>query len=194
MNLWALLVSCMGLVCAPACAKGQHKPQVVVLMSTDRPDSNTATVAEQVVTAYQRAGVAAQLFKVTDFGAEFYAPTAYAQKPATFVAFNDAVVHADLVVLVTPEYNAMMPAPLARVVNLLSFPDSFQDKKYAIVSLSISPWAATRAYTGLKKVLEDLHATVQDDLSLKVAEVQHVTKGATIYSEHAQKVAQYLKK
>lgn len=174
--------------------KEQKKAFVVVLMSTDRPDSNTLMVANHVVAAYEQVGLSAKLFKVTDFGAEFYTPQAYAQKPESFTKFNDAVLAADLVVLVTPEYNATIPAPLTRVINLLSYPHSFQDKKYAIVSLSVSPYAASRAYAGLNKILQDLHAVVQDDLNLKVAEVQNVTKGSNVYAEHALKVAEMLQK
>ena len=203
MNVWALFLSFISSLSVPGCTaknlvvetpKEQKSAQVVVLMSTDRPDSNTSMVADNIVAAYQQAGLSAQLFKVTDFGADFYAPTAYAQRPAAFTQFNDAVLAADLVVLVTPEYNATIPAPLTRVINLLSFPNSFDGKKYAIVSLSISPYAAARAHAGLKTVLKDLHAVVQDDLNLKVAEVQNATKGSSIYTEHAEKVAELLQK
>lgn len=203
MNAWALCLSFLSSLSVPGCnakncaeqaPKAHENAKVVVLMATDRPGSNTSTVADNLVAAYQNAGVSAQFFNITDFGPEFYAPTAYAQKPAAFTQFNDAVLAADVVVLVTPEYNATIPAPLTRVINLLSFPDSFKDKKYIIVSLSISPYAASRAYDGLKKVLTDLHAVVQDDLNLKVPEAQNVTKGANMYAEHAAHVAEVLQK
>jgi len=163
-------------------------------MSTDRPDSSTSRVADDLFAEYKQAGLSCQLFKVTDFGADFYAPTAYAQRPAAFTKFNDAVLAADMVVLVTPEYNATVPAPLTRVINLLSFPNSFQDKKYVIASLSVSPYAAVRAHEQLKKTLVYLHAIVQDDLNLKVPEVQNQTKGTSIYTEHAAKIAEVLQK
>ncbi len=172
----------------------QQPNQVVVLMSTDRPDSNTHRVAENLVHAYEQAGITAELYRVTDFGPEFYKPTAYMQKPEAFTKFNNALLAADLVVLVTPEYNATIPAPLTRVLNLLSFPNSFNDKKYVIVSLSVSPYGAVRAHEGLKKVLTDLHAVVLSDLAIKIPEVQNATKGSSVYNEHALKVAEFLQK
>lgn len=199
MNVWAFFLSIISSLTTPSCSANKAEieapvstPQVVVLMSTDRPDSNTQQVADNVLAAYHAAGLSAQLFSVNDFGPDFYAPSAYAQRPAAFTVFNDAVLAADVVVLVTPEYNATVPAPLTRVINLLSFPDSFNGKKFVIVSLSVSPWAAARAHEGLKKTLRDLHAVVEDEANLKVAEVHNVTKSADTYAEHAEKVARLI--
>ena len=98
MNVWALFLSFISSLSVPSCAakkidtqaaKNDHKAQVVVLMSTDRPDSNTSRVADNVVAAYQQTGLSAELFKVTDFGADFYAPTAYAQRPEAFTKFKN---------------------------------------------------------------------------------------------------------
>lgn len=99
---------------------------------------------------------------------------------------------AEVVVLVTPEYNATVPAPLTRVINLLSFPDSFTNKKFVIVSLSISPWGAARAHEQLKRTLIDLHACVYDEANLKIGEVQGAVKSTHKYAEHAQKVISFL--
>ncbi|MBY0109644.1 MAG: NAD(P)H-dependent oxidoreductase [Candidatus Babeliaceae bacterium] len=203
MNAWALLLSFFSSLTTPGfCANvaevktvQTHQPaQVIVLMSTDRPDSKTNYVAENLMHAYQQAGLNAELYRVTDFGHEFYQPTAYMQKPEAFMKFNDAVLAANLVVLVTPEYNATIPAPLTRVLNLLSFPSSFNDKKYVIVSLSVSPYGAVRAYEGLKKVLTDLHAVVLNDLAVKIPEVQNATKSSSVYKEHALKITEFLQK
>src|SRR5260221_379278 len=84
-------------------------------------------------------------------------------------SFKTPVLAAEVVVFVTPEYNATIPAPLTRVINLLSFPDSFKDKKFAIVSVSVSPYGATRAHEQLKKTLVDLHGLVSDEVNLKIA-------------------------
>ena len=102
MNLWALLLSFFSSLTTPGCCatstaseavKAVHEPaEVVVLMATDRPDSNTSRIADNFYAAYQQEGLSTELFKVTDFGPEFFAPTAYTQKPEAFTKFNDAVL------------------------------------------------------------------------------------------------------
>ncbi len=181
----------------PVCAESQpahlHEfttPSVMVIVGTDRPDSQTRTVAENLAAAYQQKGMATSLYDVADFSPELYAPTAYAERPADFKKFNDELLKTDVVVIVSPEYNAAIPAPLMRVINLLSFPDSFTGKKFVIVTDSVSSYGATRAHEQLKKTLLDLHAVVDDALNLKIAHVDQVTKaGSSLYAEHAEKLA-----
>lgn len=195
MKLAQLFFSLASLLGAPACAdKKSTHADIVVLIGTDRPQNNTTQVAEQLCNAYTKAGLSAQLFNVTDFGSEFYAPTAYAHKPAPFQDFNKAVLGAQYIVFVTPEYNAMIPAPLARVINLLSYPDSFQDKKFIIASLSVSPWGGARAHAELKTILTNLHGIVDDSLDLTIPEAQNMTKNGSLYTEHAEKIASNLQK
>jgi|GEM_PF-4918559 NAD(P)H-dependent FMN reductase len=196
MKLLQLLLASISALFAPAVV--EHKMEqvapapIVVLVGTDRPDSQTNATAEKLMQAYAKQGLSAQLYHVTDFGPEFYAPSVYEKRPSEFQKFNDAVLVSDVVVLVTPEYNATIPAPLTRVINLLSFPDSFKDKKFSIVSVSVSPYGATRAHEQLKKTLVDLHAIVNDDANLKVAHVDQVTKQVDAFGEHAENIARFI--
>ena len=162
--------------------------EVVVLIGTDRPGSNTSAVAEQLTNAYKQAGLSVSLYDVADFGADFYAPTAYGEKPAAFNHFNQAVLNAQVVVIVTPEYNATVPAPLTRVINLLSYPDSFQNKNFVIVSVSIGQWGGTRAHAQLKKTLTDLHGVVTDANDLTLGEVHTIAENAPLYKQHAEDI------
>lgn len=196
MKIIQSLLACFSALFAPAVTEQKMvqevSAQVVVLIGTDRPDSQTSATAQKLVQAYEQKGLSVQLYNVTDFGSELYAPSVYEKRPAAFQKFNDAVLAANMVVLVTPEYNATIPAPLTRVINLLSYPDSFQDKKFAIVSVSVSPYGAARAHEQLKKTLVDLHAIVSDGANLKVAHVDQVTKRADAYDEHAEKIAAFM--
>ena len=191
MNLWALLLSCLGMVTS-SCSTTVDQPRpvsVIVLVGTDREDSNTQIVAQHLMDAYVKSGVESKLWRVTDFGIdEFYAPTAYQRKPASFTTFNKELMQAELVVLVTPEYNHSVPAPMARVVNLLD-PASLRDRKFAVVSLSIGSLGGSYARDHLKETLGALGAQLDDDLNLTLGEVHKITKGTGIYAEHADKIA-----
>lgn len=196
MNIVTLFLSMLGLVTVPACAiktKTVPNAEVVVLIATDRPGSNTSAVAEQLTAAYKNAGLSVSLYDVTDFGADFYAPTAYGEKPAAFNQFNQAVLKAKVVVIVTPEYNATVPAPLTRVINLLSYPDSFEHKNFVIASVSIGQWGGVRAHTQLKKTLTDLHGVVIDANDLTLGEVHTIAENDPLYAQHAEKVVKLVR-
>lgn len=182
---------CSQVCTAETCSEQELPASAVIIVGTDRPDSNTSVVAEQLHEAYQKAGIVTQFFKVSDFGPELYAPSAYAQRPALFQQCNDAIITSDVVVLVTPEYNATVPAPLTRVINLLSYPDSFEEKKFVIVTVSVSPYGGARAHEQLKKNLLDLHAIIDEGVNLKIPHVNAQTKGAQMYQMHAESVAAF---
>ncbi len=211
MKLFSMLVASINSLFAPAAGAETRVPELcsqvcttetcfaqeelpasaVIILGTDRPESNTAQVAEQLYEAYQKAGIITQFFKASDFGPELYAPSAYAQRPELFQQCNDAIITSDVVVIVTPEYNATVPAPLTRIINLLSYPDSFEEKKFVIVTTSISPYGGVRAHEQLKKNLLDLHAIIDEEVNLKVAHVDTQIKSTQMYDMHAESVAAF---
>ncbi len=166
--------------------------KIVLLVGTDRPNSQTVVVAERLHEAFVHAGAChVALYNVTDFGQDFYSPDAYTDKPLAFQHFNDAVLAADLIVVVTPEYNATLPAPLARVLNLLQYPASFEGKKYSIVSVSAGPWGGARVHDQLKQVLHHLHAQLDDTVNLKIGNVTDAVKNNTPYAQQAEALIAY---
>lgn len=85
---------------------------IVIISGTNRPGSNTRKVTARVESSYKALGVKTQVLDLAELPPEIFAPTSYAEKPAGFKKFTDAILAADGVVIVTPEYNGGVPGVL----------------------------------------------------------------------------------
>ncbi|MBL8995107.1 MAG: NAD(P)H-dependent oxidoreductase, partial [Spirochaetia bacterium] len=55
--------------------------------------------------------------------------------PESFKPYAEAILNADGLVIVTPEYNGSMPGILKYFIDLLKFPESFEHKPVAFIGL-----------------------------------------------------------
>jgi chromate reductase len=75
---------------------------------------------------------------------EIFAPTSYAEKPASFAPFQEALSKAAGIVVVTPEYNGGFPGVFKYFIDMLKFPETFNGKPFAFVGLSAGIGGAVR--------------------------------------------------
>ena len=83
--------------------------------------------------------------------------------PSSVTALRRAVGAADVVVMVTPEYNGTVPGVLANAVDWISRPHGesvLQGKPVLVLSASPSRFGAVRAANHLRAVLERIGAEV----------------------------------
>lgn len=83
--------------------------------------------------------------------------------PRAVVRLRDAVATADLLVLVTPEYNGTVPGLLANAVDWLSRPHRrsvLLDRPVLVLSASPTPGGGSRAAEHLRTVLARIGASV----------------------------------
>ena len=125
---------------------------IVIVSGTNRPGSNTRKVTTRVEAGYQALGVQTQVLDLADLPPEIFAPTSYAEKPATFKRFTDAVLAADGVVIVTPEYNGGVPGVLKYFIDMLPFPESFEQRPVCFVGLAMGIWGALRPVEQLQAI------------------------------------------
>src|SRR5258706_14997111 len=100
---------------------------IVIISGTNRPGSNTRKVTAHVEATYKVLGVKAQLLDLADLPPEIFSPDSYAEKPVAFKKFTDAVLTSDGLVVVTPEYNGSLPGILKYFIDMLPFPESFEN-------------------------------------------------------------------
>ncbi|CAN5336740.1 class I chromate reductase YieF [soil metagenome] len=117
---------------------------IVILSGTNRPGSNTAKVAAQLHAIYQGSGQAAQVVDLAELPPEIFAVSSYAEKPASFAPFSDAILKCSGLHIVTPEYNGGMPGVLKYFIDMLKFPESFEHKPVCFTGLSAGMWGALR--------------------------------------------------
>ncbi len=82
--------------------------------------------------------------------------------PDAVAAFRAAIAPADAVLMVTPEYNASVPAVLKNAIDWASRPPSqpFDGKPVAIMGASPSPLGTVRCQTHLRQILVGMNAMV----------------------------------
>ena len=117
---------------------------IAQIIATNRPGSNTAKVAAHVAEIYAAKGSPLEIVDLHKLPAEIFAPTSYAEKPASFAPFQDIMTRAQAIVVVTPEYNGGFPGVFKYFIDMLKFPETFTGKPFAFVGLSAGMGGAVR--------------------------------------------------
>jgi NAD(P)H-dependent FMN reductase len=127
---------------------------IVVISGSNRPGANTLKISRLVLDSLEGGGERVTLLDLADLPLELYSPSSYAAKPDAFAPFQDAVLAAEGILTVTPEYNGSYPGALKYFVDMLRFPDSLLEKPCAFVGLSSGRWGAVRAVEQLEMVFQ----------------------------------------
>jgi NAD(P)H-dependent FMN reductase len=125
---------------------------LTLIVGTNRPGSNTRKVARQVEEIYQGLSVPLKVLDLAQLPPEIFAPSSYASRPASFQPFADAVLQAEGLIVVTPEYNGGMPGILKYFIDMLEFPASFEGRPVCFVGLAAGQWGALRPVEQLQLI------------------------------------------
>ncbi len=126
--------------------------KLVLLSGTNRSDSNTRKVVAQLEAIYCDLGHKPVIVDLAELPAEIFLPSSYAAKPVSFARFNDAILAADGLHVVTPEYNGGMPGVLKYFIDMLKFPESFEHRPVAFTGIAAGVWGALRPVEQLQSV------------------------------------------
>ncbi|MEN3943958.1 NAD(P)H-dependent oxidoreductase [Prosthecobacter sp. SYSU 5D2] len=126
---------------------------ITLLSGTNRPGSNTRLITGILESLYTKAGIPCQVLDLADLPAEIFSPASYAEKPASFAPFAETILASDGVVIVTPEYNGSFPGVLKYFVDMLPFPESFENRPVCLVGLAAGMWGALRSVEQLQVIL-----------------------------------------
>ena len=88
----------------------------------------------------------------------FSRPSSYAAKPVNFEPFQQAILAADGILTVVPEYNGSYPGVLKLFIDMLRFPESLSDKPAGFVGVANGRWGARQAVEQLEMVFAYRHA------------------------------------
>jgi NAD(P)H-dependent FMN reductase len=128
-----------------------------VLLGTNRKDRKSVFVAEWLVDQMGlRAEINTRLFDVADFGLP---QRDYGQAlKDTFPEWRDAMINADGLVIISPEYNHGYPGSLKAVLDLLL--KEYIHKAVAFVGVSAGPWGGTRVVEAMVPMARELGLAV----------------------------------
>ena len=130
---------------------------IPVLLGTNRKERKSHFVAKWLVGQMEkRPEIRTRLFDV----AEFHLPhDDYGQGlKDSFPEWRDAIVQADGLVLVTPEYNHGYPGALKAVLDLLL--REYVHKSVSFVGVSAGPWGGTRVIEAMVPMCRELGLAV----------------------------------
>ena len=127
--------------------------KIVVLPGTNREGSNTLRLGRAVAARYSaHDGVEVELLDLRELPSGLLSPKAYATKPAGWARFADAVVGADGLHVLTPEYNGGAPGVLKVFIDHLPFPESFERRPVCFTGLAAGRFGALRPVEQLQGI------------------------------------------
>ena len=125
---------------------------MTLLVGTNRPGSNTRKVAAHIEEIYRELKTPLQVLDLAQLPPEIFHPSSYGEKPKSFAPFADGVLESSGLVVVTPEYNGSLPGVLKYFIDMLKFPESFEQRPVCFVGLAAGMWGALRPVEQLQAI------------------------------------------
>ena len=125
---------------------------ITLLIGTNRPDANSRKIALELESIYKDLKEEISLLDLIDLPLELFSPKAYAEKPATLKPFVEAILNADGLHVITPEYNGGFPGVLKYFIDMLPFPESFEGRAVAFTGVAAGQFGALRSIEQLQQI------------------------------------------
>ena len=125
---------------------------ITIIVGTNRSGSATAQVAAFVATVYDDLDIENHVLDIACLPPETFSPEAYAEKPSLVVEFTDQILASSGLVVVTPEYNGSMAGALKLFIDMLPFPESFEDRPVSYVGISAGQFGGLRPVEHLQQI------------------------------------------
>ncbi len=125
---------------------------ITIIAGTNRADSVSSKVATFLAETYGGLGVEAGVIDLVDLPLETLAPNAYFEKPPKVQEFIERILASSGLVMVVPEYNGSMPGALKLFVDMLPYPESFEDRPVSFVGIAAGQFAGLRPVEHLQQV------------------------------------------
>jgi chromate reductase len=125
---------------------------ITIISSTNRPGSNTFKVAKYYQKKLTEKGAEAGLLSLMDLPDTLIASDLYGKRSAEFEKIQQIITHTDKFLFIIPEYNGSYPGVLKVFIDACSFPESFYEKKAALVGVSAGKYGNIRGidhFTGV---------------------------------------------
>ncbi len=127
--------------------------KITVISGTNRSNSVSIKVARNLQTRYQKAGVSdVEVLDLSTLPLELFSPDAYSTKPAAFEPFSQRILESDGLVVIAPEYNGSYAGALKLFIDMLKFPESFENRPVAYVGIAAGIWGGLRPVEHLQQV------------------------------------------
>jgi NAD(P)H-dependent FMN reductase len=166
------------------------KMKLPVLLGTNRKERKSVFVARWLVAEMEkRDDIETRLFDVADFALP---RDDYGQGiKDNFPEWRDAVVAADGLVIVSPEYNHGYPGALKGVLDLLL--KEYIHKSVALVGISAGPWGGARVVESMVPMVRELGLAVTfTDLNFPAVQSKFDAEGHLLEEAYGRRAKDFL--
>ncbi|CAN5309556.1 hypothetical protein BH09BAC6_BH09BAC6_30790 [soil metagenome] len=138
---------------------------VTIISATNRPGSSTLKVAQYYQKRMAEMGQQAGLLSLTQLPDNFIKSDLYGERSAEFRPIQEIITGTEKFIFIIPEYNGSFPGVLKTFIDGCNFPESFYEKKAALVGLSSGKYGNIRGIDHFTGVCHYMHLNV---LPLKI--------------------------
>ncbi|MFC5282343.1 NADPH-dependent FMN reductase [Pedobacter alpinus] len=137
----------------------------IIVSGTNRINSNTAKIAQYYQKTLAAKGLESEILYLTDLPATVIQTDMYGDRSEAFQKIQDKVSEAQKFIFIAPEYNGSFPGILKLFIDCCKFPDSFFEKKVALVGHSTGKYGNIRGIDHLTGICNYINLHV---LPLKI--------------------------
>ena len=144
---------------------------ITIISSTNRPGSSTLKVARYYQKKLLEKGIEAGLLSLAQLPPNILETDLYGKRSPEFQKIQDIVDATDKFIFIIPEYNGSFPGALKVFIDACSFPDSFYEKKAALVGISSGKYGNIRGIDHFTGVCHYVHLNIMP-LKLHIANIK----------------------
>lgn len=144
---------------------------ITIISGTNRPGSSTLKLAKYYQKKLHEKGVEAGLLSLSQLPANLIESDLYGKRSDGFQQIQDVITATQKFLFIIPEYNGSFPGILKLFIDACSFPESFYEKKAALVGVSAGKYGNIRGIDHFTGVCHYMHINVMP-LKLHIANIK----------------------
>jgi chromate reductase len=143
---------------------------ITIISSTNRPGSSTLKLAQYYQKKMHEKGIEAGLLSLAELPPNIIQTDLYGQRSAEFMPIQDIATKTQKFLFIIPEYNGSFPGVLKVFIDACSFPESFYEKKAALVGVSSGKYGNIRGVDHFTGICNYVHLHVMP-LKIHIASI-----------------------
>jgi len=156
---------------------------VTIISATNRPGSSTLKLAKYYQKKLKEKGLEAGLLSLTQLPGNLIESDMYGKHSGEFKSIQDIITQTQKFLFVIPEYNGSFPGILELFIDICSFPESFYEKKAALVGLSSGKYGNIRGIDHFTGICHYMHLHVMA-LKIHIADIKNeLNANADLFKE-----------
>jgi NAD(P)H-dependent FMN reductase len=111
---------------------------IKIVVGTNRKNSVSRQIAQQMQSILLEKGAESEILELEQLPSDFIETALYENsgKNEAYNAFHDKMVEGKKYIFIVPEYNGSFPGILKTFIDGMTYPNTFQNKKAAMVGIS----------------------------------------------------------